>query len=64
MKASTVLGIIVSVVIVALGFLLVYSAGVIFGSSAGPVFSWELAIPGIIVVCIGAFFLVWLRIGR
>ena len=64
MKARTVIGIIVSVVLVAIGLLLVYSAGVMLGSSTGPIFSWELAIPGIIVICVGVFVLIWLRVGH
>jgi len=61
MKVGTVIGIVVSFVLIALGILLIYAAGVILRSSAGPVFAWELAIPGLIMICIGVIVLVWVR---
>ena len=64
MKARIVIGIAISVVLVALGTLLIYAAGVVLGSSAGPVFSWELAIPGIIMICIGAIVLLWVWVSK
>jgi hypothetical protein len=64
MKVRIVVGIAVSVVLIALGILLIYAAGVMLGSSGGPVFSWELAIPGIIMICIGAIMLVWVRVSK
>ena len=64
MKAGTVFVIVVSVMLIALGILLIYAAGVILGSSAGPVFSWELAIPGIIMICIGVIVLAWVWLSQ
>ena len=61
-KARTVIGVIASLALVALGLILIYAAGVIFSGPAGPEFSWGLAFPGIIGICIGVFVLVWLRI--
>jgi low affinity Fe/Cu permease len=60
MKAWAFVGIVASVFLLAIGILLIYAAGVVISSEYGPIFSWELAIPGIIMICIGVAVLVWL----
>jgi hypothetical protein len=64
MKARTAFGIFISVVLIAVGILLIYAAGVVLGSEAGPVFDWGLATPGIIMICIGVIVLVWVRLSQ
>jgi len=53
-----------AVALIAVGLFLVYAASIVIGSSAGPIFEWRVAIPGIIMVGFGAAMLVWHCLSR